>query len=159
MIIENVSEHNMLMVEEYLTKIWSRGATNCKSFDELRMYYYAKYATCADLEKLPPTSNTIRLHILRAYYVVYIQTHCLLNPDNLLDPLNFGFKNDGDLLVPNKIESLLPPPQDLIANCNCKVCKKKTCNCVFYEVPCCSFCKCIIEKTCENKFNESVIKN
>ena len=95
----------------------------------------------------------MHLHILRAFYIVYTQTQCLHTNTEQLNILDYGFKIENDLLVPATVTILLPPSDELIPNCSCKVCAKKTCVCVAAKVQCCSFCFCHKNKTCKNKYN------
>lgn len=67
-------EESVAMAEEFLVKIMRKGS-DCKTADDLRLRSY-HHATCALIEELPPTSNSMKLHILRAYYVVYTQINC-----------------------------------------------------------------------------------
>lgn len=120
--------------------------------DELRYWYYCQIKSVTT-ENLPPTSQTIRLHILRCFYIVHLQIHCLDVNTTSLDPQLFGFVKDDDLLVPKKIHTLLPPADDLIPNCNCKICSRITCCCLAAAVPCCSFCFCNRDNTCKNIYN------
>ena len=121
----------------------------------MRLWSY-HHSKCALIEDLPPTSNTIKLHILRTYYVVYSQITCLNPTAYKLQATNFGFVEQDDLLMPTKVDTLLPPFDDFIPNCNCKVCSRTTCICVAAELPCCSFCYCSRNNTCKNKYNEKV---
>ena len=50
--------------------------SSCKSFDKLRSYQY-HYSTNNAIRELPPTSASINLHILRAFYLTHIQLSCL----------------------------------------------------------------------------------
>lgn len=72
--------------EEYLCLVVSKTA-NKKTFDELRCWSYCWVLTKNCLvENLPPTSNSIKLHILRAFYVVNTQLNCLNSYATALDP-------------------------------------------------------------------------
>ena len=102
------------------------------------------------VENLPSTSQTMRLHILRCFYITHLQMNCLNVNATSLDPELFGFEKHDDLLIPKKVKILLPPIEDLIPNCNCKCCTRRTCYCVAAGVPCCSFCFCKRENTCKN---------
>lgn len=144
-------EKYLRAAEQYLIKVYKKNS-NCNTFNELRVWSY-HHATCDSTENLPPTSDTMRLHILRSFYIVHSQTKCLLEKTAALNVLAFGFKKDNDLLIPETVTILLPPIDDLVPSCNCKVCSRKTCCCVAAEIECCSFCFCQREKTCQNKYN------
>ena len=72
---------------------------------------------------------------------------------NKLDPTQYGYVLTNGLLVPQRIEILLPPQNELVPSCTCKGCVRKTCPCVAANLECCSFCKCRIKETCKNKLN------
>lgn len=125
--------------------------SRCKTFDELR-YFNFKFK-CSQIENLPATSNSILLHIKRAFYVVYTQINCLNRSAKKLNMLEFGFVQKGENIVPEKIITLNPPPEELVMPCNCKVCGTKSCHCNKTNLPCVSFCACMKLQTCKNQHN------
>ena len=143
-------EENIEMAEQYLVKVFKR-STNCKNFDELRIFSY--HLKCALIDDLPPTSNTIKLHILRAYYIVYCHINCLEITVTSIDPKLFGFVEENDLLLPEKVEILIPPVEEFSPNCTCKSCKINVCICFRNQIPCCKFCFCKINNTCNNIYD------
>ena len=57
-------------------------------------------------------------------------------------------------LVPSNSKKIYPPETDLIPKCNCKSnCSTKKCSCYKNDSGCCTFCTCMINKTCENSKN------
>ena len=52
------------------------------------------------IEELPPTSKSIRLYILRSIYVVYTQINCLNKYARQLNPTEYGWNQEDDLLLP-----------------------------------------------------------
>lgn len=126
--------------EEFLVQV-VRKDSHSKTFDELRnwTYHHAKSVT---VENLPPTSNSVNLHILRAFYICYEQYNCLCSTARKLDPCLFGYKTEDGMLVPQRIMSIFPPIDILIPSCNCKTCGRRTCPCQQAEISCCSFCFC-----------------
>ena len=62
-------EDNIMMAEEYLVNVVQKG-TKCKTFDELRVWKY-HHSKCMLIEDLPPTSRSIRLHILHTRKEVF----------------------------------------------------------------------------------------
>ena len=75
-----------------------------------------------------------------------------------MDPLLYGFIYEDNLLMPQKIRTLLPPMEDYVPNCVCKACVRQICCCLKAEIPCCSFWACKNKDTCKNKFGEPKIK-
>ena len=133
--IRNI-ERELRKGEEFLVKVLMKGGP-FSTMDELRYYKYhnSKNITFADL---PPTSFAIRGHILHAFYATYMQLHYLDNPD--LDPTEFGFEEEDEILVPNMCKRLVP--DDLPQSCTCTKCSTKRCLCRHQGVPCCIYCKC-----------------
>lgn len=121
-----------------------------QTFDELRIYTY-RYEKNFSLAKLPPTSTTIKMHSLRGFYVTYIAKHIFDENTQELNPCDYGFYEDGDLLLPKIIHQLYPPEEELPPHCICKNCTKSTCPCKIRNVPCCSFCYCKKKNDCKNK--------
>ena len=147
---ESSVENSISKAELYLVQVLQKDST-CKSFDELRSYQY-HYSTNNAIRELSPTSASIKLHILRAFYVTYIQLSYLETRREQLNPLLYGFIYEDNLLMPQKINTLLPPMEDYVPHCVCKACVRLTCCCVRAEIPCCSFCACKKKDTCKNKF-------
>lgn len=134
------AEKQMELAEEYLVKTWKK---NCeaKTFDELRVWVY-RYGSKGSLKDLPPTSASIRLHILRALHATLTYVTCLEENAPTLDPLCYGYVECDGGLVPKRVETLLPPTEELLPNCRCKNCSRRTCKCREAGVDCCSFCYC-----------------
>ncbi|KAJ8668266.1 hypothetical protein QAD02_009929 [Eretmocerus hayati] len=61
-------EESIKLAEEYLVNIVQK-SSKCDTFDRLRLWSYY-HSNKSLIEDLPPTSKSIRLHILRAFYVV-----------------------------------------------------------------------------------------
>ena len=137
-----------MLAEEFVVKVFKRG-TQCITFDHLRVWSYYQ-AKCTLVEDLPLTSKSIRLHILRSFYVVFTQINCLIKNIIQLDPCSFRWKEENELLLPERVEILFPLSNKLVFNCTCNLCSTKSCSCVSGEIPCCSFCHCKRKKTCKN---------
>ena len=128
-------------VEQYLVNVFKSG-THCESMDQLR--YYLSKNTIVDL---PPTSCSVRGHILRAFYGMYLQLHCLDNAE--LNPFEFGFYQDDGALLPYRKQALLP--DDFPLPCRCTACATKCCPCRQNEIKCCPYCSCqATNKGCRN---------
>ena len=102
----------------------------------LRINTYHKKKLSLDLEKFPPTSNTIRFHILRTHFQAYIWYCAPIKRSINIAPETYGYVNDDDELVPiitdeDILLEKLPMP------CNRKKCKSdKTCVCRKNDLPC-----------------------
>ena len=76
---------------------------NIDDFDNLRNKTYYKKSTEINIEKLPPTSSSIALHIKRAYLQIYIWLHAPFMNNLEIDPLQYGYEideDDDDEIVP-----------------------------------------------------------
>ena len=111
---------------------------------------YHNHSLKLDLEKLPPTSASIRMHILRAYFQTYLWYHSPFEQSIELNPENFGYHiEDEDLLPTITTEERLP--EDFPMPCKCMKCApKNVCPCRLKSIPCCKFCKCGSEDACQN---------
>ena len=97
------------------------------------------------LVELPPTSSTINGHLERSYYVVNMCIN-LLNGKELLNPLDYSWRETPGGLLPNKRELTLP--LEYTITCSCKSACSGRCKCVKNEVMCTIFCKC--DESCKN---------
>lgn len=141
----------MLSAEEYLIQVLRPGNPS-KTFDELRYWMYHHGKTFSVTE-LPPTSESIRLHILRAFFIVYNQNNCLEEKTTSLDPLLFGYKMENDGLILKSVD-IFPSTEELVPNCNCGKCaQKRSCCCRAAGLPCSSFCHCQTTSQCTNPYN------
>ena len=124
--------------ENYLIQVIKPGSL-CKSMDELRhdLYHHSKSKSFVDL---PPTSFEIRGHCLRAVYNTYMYRYALCGEMPSLDPRDFGYEVDDNLLVPSLYSNVYPT--DLIQPCNCKACATIRCKCRAAGISCCAYCKC-----------------
>ena len=104
----------------------------------LRDHNYHRSKT--SLEKMPPTSHAIKVHILRAYYATYVMTSILSANTTELNPLLYGFEEEDEPLHPdNAIRSI---PEEYAVHCTCLKCATERCACRKSDLPCCQLCKC-----------------
>jgi len=68
-------EEQVKLAEEYLVQVLKRGS-HCKTMDELRFNIYTQSKNVS-IDKLPPTSKSVKLHILRAFYHTHLYQTCL----------------------------------------------------------------------------------
>ena len=123
------------MCEMYLTQVLKYG-TKCKTMNELRSWAY-HHKKSLTLEQLPPTSYSIRDHILRSIYATHNMVSILDNQRVVLDPRNYGFCEENDLLLPtNSVKTI---PEMYAQFCNCVKCATIKCSCRRIGVPCCKF--------------------
>ena len=75
--------------------------------DQLRNYQY-HHSKSFSLEQLPPASHATKSHILRAYYATYEIISVLSRKKVRLNPINYGFKEVDDLLMPDMAVRHIP---------------------------------------------------
>lgn len=81
------------------------------------------------LDKLPPTSTTIRTHILRAYFQAYLWYHSPFQQSIEMNPEEYGYHVEDEILVPT-IETVKKLPENFPKPCNCGKCaRKNVCPC------------------------------
>ncbi len=99
-------------------------------------------------KRLPPTEGATMYHSLRAFY----QIHVWMQQSQELDPLNYGWKQGINRLIP--IMTNLPPaPASLLSaiRCGCKGhCDTRRCNCKGIGLRCTAACKHCDHENCKN---------
>ena len=139
-------------VEQYLVRGWAGAGckTPSKTFDQLRLEHHIKVATPKPLAQLPPTTNVIRAHIQRAFYVVYNVLNLLDDRRLVLDPTNHGWICDDGTLLP--VKGLKPLPAAMLAVCRCDgKCATKSCRCAKAGLVCVVLCHKSKVSECQNK--------
>jgi len=140
--------------EEFLVKVVSKKFGNSITFNQLRvdLYYGSKSKTFVDL---PCTSSALKYNIARAY----LQTRQWLeapfgNAADILDPLEYGFEIDNNLLLPVLSGSAEIPPDVPMPCFSCTNCSKATCPCKVAKIKCSLFCGCSSSKSsgCKNLY-------
>lgn len=145
----------MFMAERFLV----RCLTNNRSiftFDDLRFEKFHQKSSSFDIEHLPPTSSSIRYHVLRAYLQSYLWYHAPF--DNTVDliPESYGYRRDDDdnQLIPVIIDEL-NVPECFPIPCTCIKCaRERICPCRVKKIACCEYCKCGSSSICKNVYNE-----
>ena len=123
-------------------ELLSRGIT---TFDSMRHYnFHNEERKYFNIEKLPCTSESIKLHIKRTF----LQTHKWINAATTesisLSSLNYGyeFETDSGTLIP-QVTPEERTPADFPQPCTCLKCSRvNICLCRMKGIPCCDFCKC-----------------
>ena len=107
------------------------------SFDEIREKMFYKSSLKLDIEKFTPTSDSIRLHILHAYFPAHLWYHAVY-ANTQINPLEYGYEEDGySYLCPIFINETNILPDDCPVPCTGKNCARETiCKCRKMQVPC-----------------------
>ena len=104
-----------------------------------------------DLEKFPPTSNTTKLHIRRAYLQSHLWYQAPFNESVDIAVELYGYVCEEDELHP-VISDAHEIPDTFPAPCPCKKCAhRNVCPCRSKNIPCCKYCKC--QAYCKNLFS------
>ena len=85
---EEIPEEMISNAEKFLLKCVTKHDVN--TFDELRYLVYHEKHLEFNIERFPPTSDSIRQHILRAYLQSYKRLQSAVLEDIPLDPLEYG---------------------------------------------------------------------
>ena len=138
----DLSIHEMSMAERYLIKVLHPKSTST-SFDQLRVEMYLSRKV--SYVELPPSSQSLRGHIQRCYFVIKLGM-CLLDGTFNLNPCDFGWTDATGFILPQK--TLLPLPSYFLVRCGCKKNCTGLCSCVKEETNCTEFCQC--KRICAN---------
>lgn len=119
--------------------------------DELRWFLFSNRA--AEGESLPPTTGSLKLHILRAHYIAMVWRRASESHPSLPSPVEYGWQllSDGNTYVP--VRCLNPPAPDALMTllkCGCKKGCIGRCTCRSNNIPCTEMCGCV-GYTCNNK--------
>jgi hypothetical protein len=134
----------LLEAEAFATRVINPKFSSC---DVLRVHQYHRVKQIK-FETLPPTSVSMQMHLKRAFLQAYLWYN-ILNNVPALDPLDFGYCIQDELLAPNlEVESI---PEDFPSPCTCAKCARQTvCHCRKLTIPCSRFCKCEGGDECRN---------
>ena len=137
------NEDMKAMAEKFLVGCISKDK-NVDNFDDLRHKTYYKKSTEISIEKLPPTSSSIALHVKRAYLQTYIWLRAPFINNLEIDPLQYGNEineDDEDEIVPTAVNHVLP--EDFPMPCKYDKCaRENVCSCRINNLQCCQYCSC-----------------
>ena len=103
--------------------------------------------------KLPPCEESLKQHVRRAAWQtrIWISSH-IAKPD-LGSPLEYGWKREGEKLVPVYYEGLSASEvmQDLLCTCSKRnLCSTDSCSCRKNRLACVELCSCHGDDVCQN---------
>ena len=122
--------------EAYLVQVLQVGSP-FNRMDQLRYYKYFHSKNIIYAE-LPPSTYSLRAHLLRCWYNCHVQLQCL--GSSILDPLQYGYVDEDGIVSPLKRLRLVP--LDLVLPCTCKKCATQRCACRKNCVSCCMYLGC-----------------
>ena len=79
--------------ETFLVKCLAKNAT-LSTFDELREEMYHAKSFKLDLERLPATTASMKLHIQRSYFQAYLWFHAPFEEVVDVNPVEYGYAVD-----------------------------------------------------------------
>ena len=136
---DQINDQMIANAEQFLVKCISSSKCVHKCFDVVSYETFHDKKFAFDLEKLPPTSTSIRQHILRAFLQCEMWLKALSGENSTLDPAQYDYIfNANGHAIPDIING---PPFPV--PCNCLKCSRDSvCPCRIRKIPCCQFCKC-----------------
>ena len=132
------------------------GHSDCSSLNSIRASH--AHRNTVRPRKMPPTSDSFLLHLLRCTYQLFIWRAALNPKISFLDPLDFGYEKSisTNLYTPKLMDQAMAAPEllsDLV--CSCVDLCSEECVCSHNEHPCTKACGCegtLVEPICENLF-------
>jgi len=102
-------------------------------------------------EKLPPTVSTAKFHSQRSFYQIMVW----MKKDGNMDPKDWGWKREDDILLPVMTDQKPAPDRLLkVIHCNCTTgCCNTRCSCRKFGFPCTSACGPCQTESCYNPYN------
>lgn len=138
-----VSEQYLDTLERFVVILYDRTST-CTQVNSARKYLFTKKRRT--MERIPPTKEALRQHVLRAAYQaghVWGQT-CVLQP-HLPPPEEWGWmKSEDGSFTPfwTTLPQVSESSKELI-RCGCLTgCTNRRCKCVRHELLCTELCEC-----------------
>lgn len=148
-------EFNLNDAETFVMKIYSP-SSKATDINDLR---HDMFHRVADLEKLPPTRDSLKQHLLRSLYQCKIWSCAHIAIPDLPSIEKYGWKyDDSSKSMAPILMTSEPLPKTLkeLLTCKCTTskCSSSRCNCVKSNVACSLACACAM--TCLNPNNLSV---
>lgn len=135
-------------IEMFVIKIYN-SASKATSVNDLRVEMFHR---TNDLEKLPPTKDSLSLHIMRSNYQALIWYKADEPKPDIPQPEDCGWKVDSTgLSLRPQLMTLPPVPTACIelVTCGCKTtCSSQRCSCRKHNISCSAACSC--QESCLN---------
>src|SRR6218665_54842 len=139
---DKLLEQDAELAEKYLVRVWAgaRSNTTCETFNQLRAENYI--TSTVGIDALPPTSSEITDHIERGAFLVHraCQLLAIANErESRLQPLQHGWEEHFDALIPSKSMNSLPRSHSTICKC-AGMCDTRRRRCHSSGISCVIFC-------------------
>jgi hypothetical protein len=151
------SKDLMEAAKTYFTALY--GQPPGTSLQSARYSLFTKKKKSPKVMALPPTSDNMLQHVLRAHLQIMLWKAAKQRspPDESANIANFGWEFNDDIPMPVIVRGDTAPPEltDMI-KCQCKahgrMCSTETCGCHKERISCTSCCNCSSEAGCCNPF-------
>jgi len=106
-------------------------------------------STNRQLEAIPPTEDSLDLHIRRAAYQMQTWSQIMSAQQQLSSPLDWGYEIQDGMFKPLwRRKPQFSERSVSLTSCKCKISCKGNCSCK--AIGCCDLCKCQCTKSYEN---------
>ena len=107
-----------------------------------------------DLERLPATTASMKLHIQRSYFLAYLWFHAPFEEVVDINPVEYCYAVDEEDNLFPMVTYGKNVRDDFPMSCNCIKCARdRICPCRILKIACCKFCKCGAGSDCKNPNN------
>ena len=137
-----LSEDCFSKIERFVVLMYEKNST-MTSVNEARQRLFSQQ--CRSIENIPPTSDALRQHTLRAAYQALVWSRCLEKNPVLPCPRNWGWTKQEGETVWKPLWTTLPQADHScyeLIRCGCKKGCKTRCKCVIASLQCTALCQC-----------------
>ena len=148
-----ISDEVVSSLAEFVCAVYCPKGVNITNIADLRWHLFCR--NMAESDRLPPTFEALRQHILRAHVQARVWGQCHMSKQVFVDPLQNGFLKTSDGTIKPVTTNILPAPQAIIemVRCHCKgVCTSHRCSCKAKKLQCTDICAC--GSLCQNTESE-----
>lgn len=156
-----ITPETRTLLEEFVCQLYLPGTT-LKELSAVRWHMFKK--SCAESEKLPPTSGSLGQHIKRSHYQAMIWNNDKVAKPEIPTPTDYGWTISSEpeaknLYIPT-ITDLPPAPMAVLELVRCKCvkakCRTARCSCRRAGVVCTEMCVCESSyDLCENMYRDT----
>ena len=146
---DSVTDQLLVYCSDFLINVYdTSGIFHCQNLEELCFRLF-NASSINDLQRLSPTTDALKLHMMRAAYQAgWIWGSCLKTNCQLPEPTDWGWTKDGVMLLPIWTTIPVLDYNKLFFKCSCRTNVCTHCKCKKSELNCMPFCKCL--KKCSN---------
>jgi hypothetical protein len=134
---------------KFVCRLYSNDSNDDNDVDLVRMKVFSQKTR--DVERIPPTSDALYLHLKRSVFQASIWTTAHRTMMPVIDPTNHGWKEEDGKLIP--IWTSMPLARDVFhldVKCTC-ISTCSLCKCMKAKLKCTRLCKCTCAKYLDKK--------